>query len=68
MVFTYQDKTDLKEQIITLNKHDWFQIYVILKNNKESFTTNNSGLFFDLINVSNESLDLIKEYIDNLSK
>lgn len=66
MIFTYQDKMDLKDKIIKLTKHDWFQIYVILKNNKESFTTNNSGLFFDLINVSNESLDLIRNYIDNL--
>ena len=51
MVFTYQDKLNLKEDIVTLTKHDWFQIYIILKNNKESFTTNNSGLFFDLINI-----------------
>ena len=68
MVFTYQDKLALKEAIVKLTKHDWFQIYIILKNNNESFTTNNSGLFFDLINVSNESLDLIKAYIDNQQK
>ena len=66
MIFNYQDKIDLKEKIIKLTKHDWFQIYIILKNNKESFTTNNSGLFFDLINVSNDSLYLIQNYIDNL--
>ena len=66
MIFNYQDKQKLKEEIIKLSSHDWFQIYIILKNNKESFTTNNSGLFFDLINVSNNSLVLIKNYIDNL--
>ena len=68
MVFTYQDKLALKEEIVTLTKHDWFQIYVILKNNKEAFTTNNSGLFFDLINISNDSLNLIKAYMDNQKK
>jgi len=66
MIFNYQDKQKLKEEIIKLSSHDWFQIYIILKNNKDSFTTNNSGLFFDLINVSNDSLVLIKNYIDNL--
>ena len=66
MIFNYQDKLKLKEEIIKLSSHDWFQIYIVLKNNKESFTTNNSGLFFDLINVSNDSLVLIKNYIDNL--
>ena len=65
MIFNYQDKLKLKEEIIKLNSHDWFQMYIILKNNEESFTTNNSGLFFDLINVSNDSLVLIKNYIDN---
>ena len=66
MIFNYQDKLKLKEEIIKLSSHDWFQIYIILKNNKESFTTNNSGLFFDLINVSNNSLVLVKNYVDNL--
>ena len=66
MIFNYNDKMKLKEEIIKLNKHDWFQIYIILKNNKESFTTNNSGLFFDLINISNDSLELVKNYIENL--
>ena len=66
MIFNYQDKLKLKEEIIKLNSHDWFQMYIILKNNGESFTTNNSGLFFDLINISNDSLVLIKNYIDNL--
>ena len=65
MIFNYQDKQKLKEEIIKLTSHDWFQIYIVLKNNKESFTTNNSGLFFDLINISNDSLVLIKNYIDN---
>jgi len=67
MVFTYEDKMKLKEEIIKLTRHDWFQIYIILKNNTESFTTNNAGLFFDLINISNDSLELIKKYIDNLT-
>ena len=68
MIFNYQDKLKLKEDLIKLSKYDWFQIYIILKNNNEQFTTNNSGLFFDMINISNDSLVLIKNYMDNLKK
>ena len=66
MIFTYEDKLKLKEEIINLTKYDWINIYNdILKKNGESYTTNSSGLFFDLINISNESLNMIKDYIDN---
>jgi hypothetical protein len=66
MVFTYQDKVDIKGNILKLSEQDWFQVYIILKNNKESFTINENGLLFDLINISNKSLNLIKNYIENL--
>ena len=66
MVFTYEDKMKLKEDIIKLSKYDWINIYNdILKKNDESYTINNAGLFFDLINISNQSLDMIKNYINN---
>ena len=65
MIFNYQDKVKIKDDLLKLTKFDWFQIYLILINNKEQITTTNSGLFFDLINISNDSLELIKNYIDN---
>jgi hypothetical protein len=67
--FTYEDKLKLKEEILKLNKNDWWNIYNnILEKNKEPITINKSGLLFDLINISNKSLILIKEYIDNINK
>ena len=68
MIFTYGDKLKLKEQIDLLSKYDWIQIYYILKNKEETFTINKNGLLFDLINISNDSLNLIKNYIDNIQK
>jgi hypothetical protein len=67
--FTYEDKLKLKEEILKLNKNDWWNIYNnILEKNKEPITINKSGLLFDLINISNKSLNLIKDYIDNINK
>jgi hypothetical protein len=69
MIFTYEDKEKLKEDIILLTPNDWWNIYRdIIKKNNEPHTINNSGLFFDLINVSNESLTMIKQYIDNIKQ
>lgn len=67
MLFTYNDKLKLKDDIKNLSKYDWIQIYNILKSNKEIFTINNNGLLFDLINISNDSLNKIKIHIENLN-
>ena len=65
MIFTFEDKEKIKEEIMKLALNDWWYIYNdILKKNDEIVTINNSGLFFDLINISNKSLTMIKEYID----
>lgn len=68
MFFTYEDKLKLKEEILKLSKNDWWNIYnnILLKKN-EPVTVNSSGLLFDLINISNESLSLINNYINNIN-
>lgn len=67
MIFTYEDKQKIKEEIIKLTPDDWWNIYRdILERNNEPYTTNDSGLFIDLINISNKSLNMIKKYIDNI--
>ena len=67
--FTYEDKLKLKEEILKLNKNDWWNIYNnILEKNKEPITINKSGLLFDLINISNKSLVQINEYINNMNR
>ena len=68
MIFTYENKLKLKEDIKKLSKNDWWNIYNnILEKNNELITVNNTVLLFDLINISNKSLTLIKNYIDNIT-
>ena len=68
MIFTYENKLKLKEDILNLTKNDWWNIYNnILEKNDEPITVNNTVLLFDLINISNKSLTLIKNYIDNIN-
>ena len=67
MFYTYQDKMNLKEEIEGLGKEDWYQIYLILKNEDEKLTVNNNGVLFDLINVSNKTLEQIRDYLDDKS-
>jgi len=64
MIYTYNDKIKIKSQIEKLSYNDWIQIYLILKNEKENFTINKNGLLFDLINISNSTLDKINNYIN----
>ena len=68
MIFDYQEKIKLKNSIIDLSEDEWIHIFYIIKNNKEQYTVNKNGLFFDLINISNDTLTKIKHYIDNISK
>lgn len=67
MFYTYQDKMNLKEEIESLSKDDWYQIYLILKKSEEKITVNNNGILFDLINISNNTLAEIRKYLDNKS-
>ena len=66
--YTYQDKMTLKAELEGLTKDDWYQIYLILKKKDEKITVNNNGVLFDLINVSNNTITTIKEYLDDKSK
>ena len=64
-MFSYKDKVELKNKILKLSEEDHIQIFYILKNNNEQYTVNKNGLFFDIINISNNTLKRIVKYIDN---
>jgi hypothetical protein len=64
MFFTYQDKESLKKKIEKLNNLQSIYVYNILKKNKEKFTVNVNGLFFDLLDVSNKSLEEIVFFLN----
>jgi len=65
MLFTYQDKESLKKKIEKLNNIQSIYIYNILKKNIETFTINDNGLFFDLLDISNKSLDEMAKFLYN---
>jgi hypothetical protein len=64
MFFTYQDKVSLKKKIEKLNNLQSIYIYNILKKNNEKYTINDNGLFFDLLDISNKSLEEIVYFLD----
>lgn len=68
MIFTFEEKVVLMESIKRLTVDDWYNIYNILKNNKEAMTIKNEEILIDLKNISNNSLEQIKKYIDNLHR
>tara|TARA_B110000285_G_C14952158_1_gene527350 strand:- start:74 stop:277 length:204 start_codon:yes stop_codon:yes gene_type:complete len=65
MLFTFQDKATLKKKIEKLNNLQSIYIYNILKKNVEKFTINDNGLFFDLLDISNKSLEEIVNFFSN---
>jgi hypothetical protein len=64
MFFTFQDKESLKKKIEKLNNLQSIYIYNILKKNNEKYTINDNGLFFDLLDISNNSLEEIVYFLE----
>lgn len=64
MFFTYHDKESLKKQIENLNNLESIYVYNILKKNDEKTTINVNGLFFDLLDISNKSLEEIVLFLN----
>ncbi len=64
MFFTHQDKELLKKKIEKLNNLEYIYIYNILKKNNEKFTININGLFFDLLDITNKSLEEIVLFLN----
>ena len=54
----------LFENIKILDKPEQEEVFRIIRKTKENYTENSNGIFFDLSTISNESFDLIKEYIN----
>lgn len=54
----------LFENIKILDTPEQEEVFRIIRKTKESYTENSNGIFFDLSTISNESFNLIKEYIN----
>ncbi len=66
MQTSFEARTILKERLLALTKDDWVSICTgILIPNHENITINKSGVFFCMLNLSDESVLKIKNYIDH---
>lgn len=59
----YEERKHLNELIQQLVKPEFEEIYRILKRNKENITENNNGIFFDFIEISDDTCSQIKKFI-----
>jgi hypothetical protein len=62
---TYKpERKVLFSNIKILDKPEQEEIFRIIRKMKESYTENSNGVFFDLSMISNETFELINEYIN----
>ena len=65
----YQSKTiifsniDLKKKIELLSEHELCEIFRIIKNNKEKYSTNNNGIFINLSTLKKISIQEISNFL-----
>ena len=58
------DRKSLFDNIKILDTPEQEEIFRIIRKTKESYTENSNGIFFDLSTISDETFNLIKEYIN----
>jgi hypothetical protein len=52
------------DHIKSLVPSEYEEVFRIIRKNKESYSENSNGIFFDLSSVGQETLGRIKEYLD----
>jgi hypothetical protein len=60
----HQSRTYIFNHIKSLVSSEYEEIFRIIRKQKESYSENSNGVFFDLSGVSEDTLNKIKEYID----
>ena len=60
----YQDRKYIFDNIKSLVSSEYEEIYRIINRQKEKYTENSNGIFFDLSSISTDTLSQIKEYIN----
>ena len=54
---------NIKNKIETFSKNEFNEIYLLLKKNNESFSTNRNGVLFDLFKLKEDTIDKIENFI-----
>lgn len=60
---TYEERRNLFEAIKSMTQTEYEEIFRILKNNKETYTENSNGIFFDVSSISDETYKDMNQYI-----
>lgn len=64
MVISYDERKHLFELMKLLVKPEQEEIFRIIRKEKENYTENSNGIFFDLLLISDETYNQIKSYLD----
>ena len=64
MSITYEERKKVFDNIKLLSKPEHEEIYRILYRNKEQFTENSNGIFFDLSVLTDDAFLRVKEYLE----
>jgi len=59
-----QTRTYIFTHIKSLVPSEYEEVFRILRKQKESYSENSNGIFFDLSAISHDTLQKMKEYID----
>ena len=65
-IYTYQEKHWLYQQMKEQTADDMYYIYRLIKKNGEAHSVNSNGVFFDLREVSDETLRELMVYYKSL--
>lgn len=55
---------NIKKKINTLQNNEFNEIFNIVKKSNESYSSNNNGVFFDLIKFKEETINKIEKFIN----
>ncbi len=57
------EKKQIKFDISSLGEYEILQIYYILQNDEEKYTTNSNGVWFDLLSLKSTTQQKIYDYV-----
>jgi hypothetical protein len=63
----YERRKICLEELKTLTREQYDEVFRIIKRNEVEFTENSNGIFFDMLQISNETLRQLENIIE-LSK
>ena len=60
----YEQRKLFLEDLKTLTKDEYEEIFRIIKRNQVEFSENSNGIFFDLVGISSEVFELLEAFME----